>query len=79
MLGEVLLAYTDGITEAFDEANQAFGDERLEQAAKGEGDAAAVSKRVLSAVSVFAQHAPQSDDITVLAIGMDVLPAHQPS
>jgi sigma-B regulation protein RsbU (phosphoserine phosphatase) len=77
MAGEVLLAYTDGITEAFDEANQAFGEERLEQAAAGEGDAAAVCRRVLSAVSAFAQHAPQSDDITVLAIGMDVVPAHQ--
>jgi phosphoserine phosphatase RsbU/P len=77
MAGEVLLAYTDGITEAFDEANQAFGEERLEQAATGEGDAAAVCRRVLSAVSAFAQHAPQSDDITVLAVGMDVVPAHQ--
>lgn len=79
MPGEVLLAYTDGITEAFDEANQAFGEERLEQAAEGQGDAAAVCRRVLSAVSVFAQRAPQSDDITVLAISMDALPAHQPS
>lgn len=76
MPGEVLLAYTDGITEAFDEANRAFGEERLELAAEGEGDATAVCKRVLSAVAVFAQRAPQSDDITVLAIGMDALPAH---
>lgn len=79
MPGEVLLAYTDGITEAFDEADQAFGEERLERAAAGEGDAQAVCRRVLSAVSVFAQRAPQSDDITVLALGMDVSSAHQPT
>lgn len=74
--GEVLLAYTDGITEAFDESNLAFGDDRLEQVVIGKGDAAAVCRRVLAAVSVFAQNAPQSDDITVLAIGMDMLPTH---
>jgi len=79
MPGEVLLAYTDGITEAFDEASQAFGEERLEQAAAGKGNAATVCGRVLSAVSAFAQRVPQSDDITLLAISMDVLPAHQPS
>lgn len=74
--GEVLLAYTDGITEAFDESNRAFGDERLVRAAEGDGDAAALCGRVLAAVSRFAARAPQSDDITVLAVGMDALPAH---
>lgn len=69
--GEVLLAYTDGITEAFDEDNQAFGEARLQQVAAGDDDAAALGQRVLSAVASFARRAPQSDDITVLTIGME--------
>lgn len=77
--GEALLAYTDGITEAFDASNQAFGEERLHQAAAGEGDAAALCERVLSAVSGFASDVPQSDDITVLAISMDQLPLPEPA
>lgn len=72
--GDALLAYTDGITEAFDASEEPFGEARLHQAAMGDGDAAALCARVLSAVSGFASNVPQSDDITVLAISMDPLP-----
>ncbi|RPE81432.1 SpoIIE family protein phosphatase [Vulcaniibacterium tengchongense] len=77
--GEALLAYTDGITEAFDAGDEAFGEDRLCEAAAGEGDAAALCRRVLAAVAAFARQAPQSDDITVLAISMDRLPVPQPA
>lgn len=76
--GDALLAYTDGITEAFDVRNEAFGEDRLLQAAAADGDAPVLCERVLAAVAGFAMEAPQSDDITVLAISMDPLPELQP-
>ena len=76
--GEALLAYTDGITEAFDASNEAFGEHRLLQAAATDGDATVLCERVLAAVAGFAMQAPQSDDITVLAVSMDPLPELQP-
>ena len=68
--GDALLAYTDGISEAFDDAQQAFGSERLLQAAAGGGDAAALCARVVAAVAAFVGDAAQSDDLTVLAISL---------
>lgn len=66
--GDTLLAYTDGVTEAFDVDNQAFGGDRL-LAALGPGYSAEDNCRQLIAeVHRFAGSAPQSDDITVLAI-----------
>ena len=66
--GDLLFAWTDGVTEAFDDAWQAFGEARM-QAALGEAaDAADACDGMLRAVHGFAAGAPQSDDITVFAI-----------
>lgn len=66
--GATLLAYTDGITEAFDPQQQAFGEERLAAALQPGLDAQAQCQRLIAQVHAFAQPAPQSDDLTVLAL-----------
>ncbi|MCX7032408.1 MAG: SpoIIE family protein phosphatase [Arenimonas sp.] len=66
--GDTLFTYTDGITEAFDRGNEAFGPQRLLDALDPSLDARAQCKRVVDAANSFAGDAPQSDDITVFAL-----------
>ena len=66
--GDTLVLYTDGVTEAFDLANLAFGEQRLLQALAPGRDAQGQCAALLAAVQAFAAGAPQSDDITVLAL-----------
>lgn len=68
--GSTLLLYTDGITEAFNPADEEYGESRLEQHLAGSagvkvGD---LLKGLVDSVYEFANGAPQSDDITCLAI-----------
>ncbi len=69
--GDLLLAWTDGVTEAFDERRMHYGSERLARvvAQVPDADAAALVESVLGDVARFAGNAPQSDDITVAALG----------
>jgi serine phosphatase RsbU (regulator of sigma subunit) len=69
-VGESLLLFTDGVTEATDGANAFFGEERLEKCfSDGTGATAAETvDRVLRGVRAFVGKAPQSDDITILAL-----------
>jgi sigma-B regulation protein RsbU (phosphoserine phosphatase) len=67
--GWCLFLYTDGVTEAMNEGEQLFGDERLAavlRAAAGRPPSEIVGA-VLDAVRSFAGSAPQSDDIAALA------------
>ena len=66
--GATLVGYTDGVTEAFDAGNQAYGDQRLLRALRAGDSAAEACHRLLEDVRRFAGEAPQSDDITILAI-----------
>jgi phosphoserine phosphatase RsbU/P len=68
--GDTLFMFSDGITEAFDTANEEFGTGRLEAALEAERGhtAAQVVKGVLSATAEFTVGANQSDDITCLAL-----------
>jgi sigma-B regulation protein RsbU (phosphoserine phosphatase) len=78
--GESLLLSTDGVSEANDAAGALFGDERLE-ACFAEGSARTAAEtvdRVLTAVRAFAGGAPQSDDITILAVRRGEAPASVP-
>ena len=68
--GDVFFLYTDGVTEAMDADGKEFGDEELTDVlaeCAGSG-AAAVSRHVVQAVQEHADGAPQSDDITCLAL-----------
>ncbi|HQZ32283.1 MAG TPA: SpoIIE family protein phosphatase [Arenimonas sp.] len=66
--GDTLFTYTDGITEAFDRGNEAFGPQRLLDALDPKLGAKAQCKKVVDAANSFAGDAPQSDDITVFAL-----------
>ena len=68
--GDTFFLYTDGVTEAMNEAGEEFGDEAL---AKAMGEcvgmgAADLRRHVVDAVKAHAGEAPQSDDITCLAL-----------
>jgi sigma-B regulation protein RsbU (phosphoserine phosphatase) len=68
--GDVLFLYTDGVTEAMNAAGDLFTVPRL-QAALEQGDRSApvaLMHDVLEAVRVFTGDAPQSDDLTALAV-----------
>ena len=68
--GDTLFLFSDGITEAFNQADKEFGAARLEaalEAALGKGAAGLVAD-VLAATAEFAAGAEQSDDITALAL-----------
>jgi len=62
--------YTDGVTEAFNPADEAYGEERLiaEVKAHGDGAAAALVERICRSVTLFAGAAAQSDDITLTVL-----------
>ncbi|WP_176693167.1 SpoIIE family protein phosphatase [Arenimonas terrae] len=66
--GDTLFTYTDGVTEAFDRDNNAYGTDRLLAALDPALDAEAQCRAVVRDVHAFADGAQQSDDITVLAI-----------
>jgi sigma-B regulation protein RsbU (phosphoserine phosphatase) len=68
--GDQLLLYSDGVTEAQNDAGEEFGEERLQQvveAAAGE-NAAVLADRIIAAIDAFAGAAPQFDDITLMVV-----------
>jgi len=68
--GDRLVLYTDGVTEAFNSADEAYGTERLITEVKAHGNAAAAAlvERICRSVTTFAGGAPQSDDITLTVL-----------
>jgi serine phosphatase RsbU (regulator of sigma subunit) len=64
--GDLLLAFTDGVTEAKG-ADGFFGQERLNALAVASSSAADLVTRVTSAVKEF-EHGERADDITLLAL-----------
>ncbi len=68
--GEVLFAYTDGVTEATDADRVLFGEKRLEEALRGARNesAMAIVQDVIGAVHRYSRGAPPSDDIAALAV-----------
>ncbi len=65
-----LVLYTDGVTEAFNSAGEAYGTTRLvaEIEAHGDGAAAGLIERICRGVADFAGTAAQSDDITLTVL-----------
>ena len=68
--GDKLFFYTDGISEAYDIDDEIFTDERLWQCLQQEAAAApeTLIQRVIAAVRDYSGTAPQSDDLTMLAV-----------
>jgi sigma-B regulation protein RsbU (phosphoserine phosphatase) len=68
--GDMLLLYTDGVTEAMDKKEELYSEERLLGAVeKSEQNRPEdLIAAILKSVQEFAGEAPQSDDITCLAV-----------
>ena len=68
--GDLLLLYSDGVTEAQNAAEEEYGSERLldvVRAAAGESPDVMIA-RILESIDAFAGDAPQFDDITLLVL-----------
>lgn len=66
---DTLVLYTDGVTEAFNPQGDAFGDDRLLECLNHTGqNAAQTVTGLIEAVKKYTAEAPQSDDITVVAV-----------
>jgi sigma-B regulation protein RsbU (phosphoserine phosphatase) len=68
--GDGIFLYTDGVTEAMDPAGKQFTERRLEEFLRSAvgGDTDSLIKGIVEAVRIFAAGAPQSDDLTALAL-----------
>lgn len=68
--GDTLIMYTDGVTEAMNPENVAYGLDRFETALrKCKGlPLAEINQRILGDIHAFTGQAPQSDDCTLLAL-----------
>jgi len=69
--GDLLVAYTDGVTEARNISGEDFGEERLCQVAlrlPGSPSPEAACRDLIQAVSEFEGEAPQHDDMTVVIV-----------
>lgn len=71
--GDSLVMYTDGVTEAFNEQSEQYGEKRLEtllERLNGKNSKEIVNEMVAD-VHGYAGNAPQSDDITTLVIKLN--------
>ena len=67
--GNIILLYTDGVTEARNAAGELFGNSRLVEALEGHQSesVATLPQHVLGVIETWEANCPQSDDITLLA------------
>jgi sigma-B regulation protein RsbU (phosphoserine phosphatase) len=68
--GDVLLAYTDGVTEALNTAGEEFGERRLQDllASSVQLSADAIRIRIVENVNRWCEGAPQHDDLTFVVV-----------
>ena len=68
--GDLLVVYTDGVTEAQDAGGHLFSEERLIDIVRADGarPTGAIVDRILAAVDTFEGGGERADDITVLAL-----------
>jgi sigma-B regulation protein RsbU (phosphoserine phosphatase) len=71
--GDKLVAYTDGVSEAQNEFGEFFGTRRLNDVIRTYAQASCeeLHDRIRDAVAAYTKGAPQSDDITLLVLGVD--------
>lgn len=70
--GDVVLTFSDGVTEAVNTANELFGDKRLQElvSASAKLTAKEIKDRIVEEVLAFTRGLPQGDDITLVALKM---------
>jgi phosphoserine phosphatase RsbU/P len=66
--GDLLLAFTDGLTEALNEAGEEFGEARTAGLLVGNRHLAAsdLQRLAMAELEAFCGHAPQHDDVTIV-------------
>jgi sigma-B regulation protein RsbU (phosphoserine phosphatase) len=69
-VGDALILYSDGVSEAFNPQDECYGNQRLLTDAGGFAgqSAPAITSSLLQKVRGFARGAPQSDDIAILTL-----------
>jgi sigma-B regulation protein RsbU (phosphoserine phosphatase) len=68
--GDILVVYSDGLTEARNQQKEMFGEERLLKIIQQEAPSGsyALQQKFLKAIEEFTQGMPQTDDITFLVV-----------
>lgn len=68
--GDTLVAYTDGVTEALNDAGEEFGEDQLRSVLVGslQLPARETGKKIIAQVLDWQGHAPQHDDITLVVV-----------
>jgi len=71
--GDVVLLFTDGVTEAMDEAGEPFGEERLAALVEEHGDLPLeeLRERILREIRAFVGAAGLHDDLTLVLLKVD--------
>lgn len=72
--GDIIICYTDGVTEAMDAAGDLFGEARLRAAVEAHASepASNILDAIVDAVSGFTGELPQSDDLTLFVVKRQV-------
>ena len=75
--GDVAVLFTDGVSEAMNEANDLFGETRLQQVIAAHGDLPpdALRDRIVQAIETFVGTADQHDDMTMVLLRIDAIGA----
>jgi serine phosphatase RsbU (regulator of sigma subunit) len=68
--GDILVVYSDGLTDAENPKGEMFGEKRLLEVIRQEGPlgSPAVEQRILKAIEDFTHGMPQTDDITLVVV-----------
>lgn len=68
--GDTIIIYSDGITEALNDHDEEFGEDRLLTLLKKniKSNTRTLIEKVFDAVKIFAKDISQSDDITIVVI-----------
>jgi sigma-B regulation protein RsbU (phosphoserine phosphatase) len=71
--GDVIVLYTDGITEAMNADSDLFGDSRLSQIVEEHGhlDSSELRERILREIEAFVGGADQHDDMTMILLKVE--------
>jgi len=69
--GDVLIVYSDGLTDAENTKGEMFGEKRLKDIIRGgaPSGSGALTEGILRAIEMFTEGMPQNDDITFLTVG----------
>jgi sigma-B regulation protein RsbU (phosphoserine phosphatase) len=68
--GDILVVYSDGLTDAEDSCQQHFGARRLREVIRQQGPSGpqAIEHALLEALEAFTEGTPQTDDITFVIV-----------